>query len=148
MAEQQDRCVIQRHHESPETRIGSLRHLGDRGLSEHLGVREVVQVGALHLVQTARSRERAEHVARPVGLAPSLDAAVAVGAQPGEHRQLVSAQTRHAASARECLHPGSGGRQAVAGSTVGRHTVDGCRRSCELPGSAVTSRTRTSRGCE
>jgi hypothetical protein len=86
-------------------------------------------VGAFVVVELQGAGEGVEDVVGHGGLAALLDAAVVVGAQPGQHRELLLAQAGHPARAGERRHPGLGGGEPVAagaqerpeGGTVGRH---------------------------
>lgn len=75
-------------------------------------------------------RKRLEHLVGDGVLPTLLEPAVVIGAQPGEHGELLLAQTRHPPRAGEGGDAGLGRRQAVAPRTqegtecgaVGRHT--------------------------
>ena len=64
---------------------------------------EVVQVGALGLVELQRPRQRLQDAGRGAGDLPTLETGVVLHAQAGQRRDLAAAQSLHAAAA--------GGRQ-------------------------------------
>jgi hypothetical protein len=95
-AEQQRGDVVEGGEQPQQARVGLLRCLpgGPTGPAWG-GGGEVAQVGTLGVVEPQGAGEGVEDVVGQDGLAALLDAAVVVGTEPGEHRELLLAQPRH-----------------------------------------------------
>ena len=63
------------------------------------GAGEVVEVGALGVVELQRPRQRLQHAGGGAGDLAALEPGVVLHAQPGERRDLAAPQARHAAVA-------------------------------------------------
>ena len=63
------------------------------------GLRQVVQVLGLGLVESERSGDGVQDLRRDAGEIAALHPRVVVGAHPGEHRHLLAAQPGHPAAA-------------------------------------------------
>ncbi|WUI12949.1 hypothetical protein OG218_11850 [Kineococcus sp. NBC_00420] len=120
--------MVEGRHHPQQPRVGDLRRFPDRAGSP-CGGGQVVQVLPFHVVEAERAGEFVEDPHRDVRLAALFQPAVVVGAEPGEDREFLLAQTGNPPRSGERGHPGLGGGEPVTartqegpqGGTVGRH---------------------------
>ena len=105
--------------------------------------RQFLEVPGGGVVQLQGAGERVENLLGGVALASLLEADVVVHAHPGEHRQFLSAEPRHAPAA-VALDPDILGlnqlapcAQEISDAVVGLHYRDGTRASCRQGGPAT-----------